>query len=82
MANASALMPTKPSKLLCERRMAPAPPVNVAVDGVGMLDGTVELPPGVVVVLDEEVELLVEAMNTPPAMAEGETFVAFTAAAL
>lgn len=56
--------------------------MNVAVDGVGAVDGTVELPPKMVVVLDEEVELLVEAMNTPPAMAEGETFVAFTAAAL
>ena len=62
--------------------MAPAPPLNVAVDGVEAVDGTVELPPKMVVVLDEEVELLVEAMNTPPAMVEGETFVAFTAAAL
>ena len=82
MASANALIPTKPSKLLCERRMPPAPPVNVAIDEVGAVDGTVELPPEVVVVLDEEVELLVEAMNTPPAMLEGETVVAFTAAAL
>ena len=81
MASANALMPTKPSKLLCERLMTPAPPVKVTVDGVGMVDGTVELPPEVVVVLDE-VELLVEATNTPPAMAEGERVVAFTAAAL
>ena len=82
MASANALMPTKPSRLLCERRMTPAPPVKVAVDGVGAVDGAVELPPEVVVVLDEEVELLVEARNTPPAIAEGETVVAFTAAAL
>ena len=82
MISANALMPTKPSKLLCERRMTPASPVKVAVDGVGALVGTVELLLEVVVVLDEEVELLVVAMNTPPAMAEGETLVAFTAAAL
>ena len=82
MASAHALIPIKPSKLLCERRVTPAPPVKVTVDGVGLVDGTVELPPEVVVVLDEEVELLGEAMNTPPATAEGETFVAFTAAAL
>ena len=75
-------MPTKPSKLLCERRMTPASPVKVDFDGVGALDETVELPPEVVVVLDEDVELAVEAMNTPPAMTEGETFVAFTEAAL
>ena len=82
MLSANALMPTKPSKLLCERRMTPAPPVKVAVDGVGAVDGSVELPPELVVVLEEEVELLVEPMNTPPAMAEGEIVVAFALAAL
>lgn len=82
MLSANALMPSKPNKLHCERRMTPASPVKVAVNGVGAFDGTVELPPEVVVVLEEEVELLVEPMNTPPAMAEGEIVVAFAAAAL
>ena len=49
--------------------------MKVTGDGV---EGTVEL----VVVLDEDVEFPVETMKSPPAMAGGETAVAFKAAAL
>ena len=67
-------MPTKPSKLLCERRMLPAAPVEAAVEGLGEVVGPVEVLP--------EVEFPVAEMKTPPAMAGGETVLAFTAAAL
>lgn len=75
-------MPTKPSKLLCERRMLPAAPVEAAVEGLGEVVGPVEVLPEVEVALDEEVEFPVAEMKTPPAMAGGETVLAFTAAAL
>ena len=75
-------MTTRPSKLLCEKRMLPAPPVEAAVEGLGEVVGTVEVLPEVEVVLDEEVEFPGAEMKTPPAMAEGETVLAFTAAAL
>lgn len=81
MASANPLMPTKPSKLPCERRMLPAAPVEAAVEGLGEVVGSVEVLPEVEVALDEEEEFPVAEMKTPPAMAGGETVLAFTAAA-
>ena len=84
IASANPPMPTKPSKLLCERRMLPAAPVEAVVEGLGEGEvvGPVEVLPEVEVALDEEVEFPVAEMKTPPAMAGGETVLAFTAAAL
>ena len=81
IASTKPLMPTNPSKLLCEKRLVSAPPVKVAKEGGGIVvdDGVGEVG---TVVLVPEVELLVDSMKTPPAMACGETELAFTAAAL
>lgn len=77
MASANPLKPTKPTKLLREKMLPSAPPLKVVPEGVGPpVETVVELP------LEVEVVLPLAETNTPPAMARGETLVAFTAAAL
>lgn len=76
IASANPLKPTKPTKLLRENMLPSAPPVKAVVEGVGLVETVVELP------LEVEVEFPLAETNTPPAMAGGETLVAFTAAAL
>ena len=58
--------------------MLPAPPVETAVENLGAVVGTVVLLPEVEVV----VEFPVAEIKTPPATADREIVLAFTAAAL
>lgn len=76
------LMPIKPSKPHCEKTILVALPVKVTGEDVGAVGDVLGLTPGVELVLDVEVELSVTSMNTPPAMAGGETVLAFVAALL
>lgn len=77
MASANPLKPTRPSQLLREKSLPSAPPVKAVIEGVSpAVEPVVELP------LELEVEFPLAERNTPPAMAGGETLVAFTAAAL
>lgn len=69
--------------------MPAAPLLGAAVVDVGVVVEDVDVPVDVAVEpllveveLNEDVELSVESMNTPPAIAAGETVVAFLAACL
>lgn len=76
-------MAIQPGKPHCIKLLPAAPPWEATVEDVGLVVGDVDvLAPEVVVVLDAEVELAVEARNTPPAMAGGETLAVVFLAAL
>ena len=81
-------MPTQPSKPQWIEFLPVAPLLEAAVEDVGVVVEDVDVAVAVElaleaeVVLDEDVELSAAAMNTPPAIAGGETVLAFLAACL
>lgn len=83
IASTSPPMPIQPSKPHCKKLLPVASLWEGTVEAVGLEVGDVDvLAPEVEDVLDAEVELVVAATNTPPAMAGGETLLVFVAALL